>query len=384
MSRSEPTTAGPPAGTQTSAPPPPRPQPTPNGRTLADGLWWTFRLLLALYVFMGALQVMKTGAASLDLLESGGVLVKNAASTLGLGWLGALLVLSGSPIAASALTLVAADKLSEIEGFAMLTGSRLGAAFVVLLVAVIYALRGGEGKRVGPVSTAVMALATTALIYIPGALIGLLLLQWGPFNSINLEFGGRFGDLLDVLYGGLLDRIETFPSALLFIGGLGLLLLSFKLIDDVVPELTEDTIEQKRLGWLARKWPMFGLGCLVALIAMSVSVALTVLVPVVAKGYVKREHILPYIMGANITTLGDTLLAAFLLNSGASVRIVLAGVIGTTMVSVALLAVAYPQVRSGVWRFQRQVVKSRPRLAAFTAALFAIPILLITASVVVA
>jgi hypothetical protein len=327
---------------------------------------------------------MKTGAASLDLLESGGVLVKNAASTLGLGWLGALLVLSGSPIAASALTLVAADKLSEIEGFAMLTGSRLGAAFVVLLVAVIYALRGGEGKRVGPVSTAVMALATTALIYIPGALIGLLLLQWGPFNSINLEFGGRFGDLLDVLYGGLLDRIETFPSALLFIGGLGLLLLSFKLIDDVVPELTEDTIEQKRLGWLARKWPMFGLGCLVALIAMSVSVALTVLVPVVAKGYVKREHILPYIMGANITTLGDTLLAAFLLNSGASVRIVLAGVIGTTMVSVALLAVAYPQVRSGVWRFQRQVVKSRPRLAAFTAALFAIPILLITASVVVA
>ena len=29
----------------------------------------------------------------------------------------------------------------------MLTGSRLGAAFVVLLTAVIYALRGGEGER---------------------------------------------------------------------------------------------------------------------------------------------------------------------------------------------------------------------------------------------
>ena len=42
-------------------------------------------------------------------------------------------------------------------GFAMLTGSRLGAAFVVLLVAVIYALRGGEGERMKPVSTACAA-----------------------------------------------------------------------------------------------------------------------------------------------------------------------------------------------------------------------------------
>lgn len=346
-------------------------------------LLWVGRFLLALFLFVGALQVMKTGAASLDILKSGGLLVKNAGSTLGLGWLGALLVLSGSPIAASALTLVAAGSITEIQGFTMLTGSRLGAAFVVLLVAVIYALRStGDrtGDKVKPVSTAVLALTTTALIYIPGSIVGFFLLQWGPFRAIDPTFPTQFTDLIDFIYGGLIDRIEELPAILLFIGGLGILLLSFKLIDTVLPEMSEESIESSRLSWLQKKWPMFGLGLLVALVTLSVSVALTVLVPLNAKGYVKRENMLPYIMGANITTLGDTLLAAFLLGSPSAIRIVLAGIMGTTLVCLLLLALFYEPVRRGIWRFQKSMVKSKPRLAAFTAALFLVPVLLIAIS----
>ena len=343
-------------------------------RRLWKGLLWALRFLLALFLFVGALQVMKTGAAGLDILQHGGLLVKNAVSTLGLGWIGALFVLSGSPIAASALTLVAAGSISETEGFTMLTGSRLGAAFVVLLVAVIYALRGGSGERLKPVSTAVIAISTTAVVYIPGSIIGLLLLKSSPFNQIDLQFPAQFSDLIDVIYGGLLDRIEAWPSLLLFVGGLGILLVSFKLIDQVVPEISEERIESAGLAWLKKKWPMFGLGCFVALITMSVSVALTVLVPLVTKNYVKREHIVPYIMGANITTLGDTLLAAFLLNNGATVRIVLASIVGSTIVSVVILALFYPAVKSGIWKFHRKMVKSKVRLAAFTAGLFLLPI----------
>lgn len=346
--------------------------------------WWALRFLFALFLFVGALQLMKTGAASLDFLRPGGFLVRNAGSTLGLGWFGALLVLSGSPIAATSLTLVAAGEnvargvqhFTELQGFTMLTGSRLGAAFVVLLTAVIYALRGGKGERMAPLSTAVMALCTTALIYIPSAFIGFGLLNWGPFHSLNLQFPGQFADLIDLVFGGLLQRIESWPGVIAFLGGLGILLLSFKLIDTVLPEM-DQRVENERRAWLRRKWPMFSLGCAVALITLSVSVALTVLVPLVAKGYAKREDIIPYIMGANITTLGDTMLAAFALNSAAAVRIVLAQVISTSIFSIILLAFFYPQMRRGIWRFQRQMVKSKTRLAAFTAALFCVPIAII-------
>jgi sodium-dependent phosphate cotransporter len=108
-----------------------------------------------------------------------------------------------------------------------------------------------------------------------------------------------------------------------------------------------------------------------------VAVALTILVPLVAKGYAKRENIIPYIMGANITTLGDTMLAAFALHSAPAVRIVLAEVICTSILSVILLTFFYPQIRRGIWRFQRQMVRSKPRLAGFTAALFVVPVLLV-------
>ncbi len=351
-----------------------------TARTSVQTLWWIARLIAALFLFVGALQVMKTGAAGLSVLSHDG-LARNAGATLGLGWLGALFVLSGSPIAASSLTLVQANTITPLEGFTMLTGSRLGAAFVVLLVAAVAALRSGEGKRMAPVSTAVMALSTTALIYIPAALIALALLRWDAFRNLDLQFPAQFGDLIDTIYGGLLARIESWPAGVLFLGGLGILLVSFKLIDTVVPEMSEQSIERSRLSWLREKWPMFALGCLVALVTMSVSVALTVLVPLVVKGYVKREDIVPYIMGANITTLGDTLLAAFLLNSPEAVQIVLAGIIGTTIVSVLILGFVYPQVRRGIWKFQRQMVKSKTRLAAFTAGLFLVPLSIVAVSV---
>jgi hypothetical protein len=356
-------------------------------RTVFGVLFWIAKLGLALFVFVGALQLLKTGASSLSILQTGGFLVENAGSTLGLGWLGALLVLSGSPVAATALTLVAAGEQStaaehftEIQGFTMLTGSRLGAAFVVLVTAVVFALRGGPGERKAPVSTAVIALTATALIYIPAAFMGLALLNWSTFHSLDLTFPQQFVDLIDLVYGGLLDRVDGWPAWLVFLLGLGTLLVAFKLIDTVLPSLDEGSIAGSRVDLLRRKWPMFAIGSGVALVTMSVSVALTILVPLVARKYVRTDQILPYVFGANITTLGDTMLAAFALHSPAAVRIVIAEVICTSILSVTLLAFFYPQLQRGMYAFQRQFTLSKLRLAAFTALMFVVPIVTILVS----
>lgn len=346
-------------------------------------------LLAGLFLFVGALQLMKTGAATLGVLQPGSVLVENALSTLGLGWLGALLVLSGSPVAATSLALVAAGEesggargFSELEGFTMLTGSRLGAAFVVLVVAVLYALRAGSGHRRAPVSTAVLALTATALVYIPAAGLGAALLAWGPFAEVELRFPGGFVDLIDFLYGDAVDRADDLPAALVFLGGIAVLLLAFKLIDAALPALDEASVSRRPV-WLRRKWPMFALGSGVALVTMSVSVALTILVPLVARKVVHREFIVPYIMGANITTLGDTMFAAFALDSPAAVRVVLAEVIAAGSISLVLLALAYPVVFTTLWDVQSAVTASRFRLALFTAGVLLLPVLALAAGVLV-
>jgi hypothetical protein len=122
---------------------------------------------------------------------------------------------------------------------------------------------------------------------------------------------------------------------------------------------------------------MFLLGCGVCLLTLSVSVALTVLVPLVAKGYLRRANTLPYIAGANITTLADTLVAAILLGNQDAVRVVVAVTLTVSLFTLALLAFAYPLMRRVCLGVAAQVLVSPVRLAAFVLVLFAAPITLI-------
>jgi solute carrier family 34 (sodium-dependent phosphate cotransporter) len=226
-------------------------------------------------------------------------------------------------------------------------------------------------------------LFATAMIYVPAAFLGAALLQWESFGAIELRPPAAFVDLVDLAYGGIVDRAEAWSPALVFSLGLGCLLVAFKLVDTVLPTLDEATLSSRE-RWLTRKWPMFLLGCGVALVMMSVSVALSVLVPLVAKRYVKVDHVLPYIMGANITTLGDTMLAAFALDSPSAVRIVLAEVIATSALSLIVLAFFYMQALKAMWHLQVLGAKSARRLAVFTAVLFLIPASIIAVSALVA
>ncbi|HEU5316352.1 MAG TPA: hypothetical protein VFX49_09600 [Chloroflexota bacterium] len=353
--------------------------------------------IAGLYALVGSLQVMKSGAAHLASLEQGIHLLRDSAATLAMGWIGAMVVLSGSPIAATALTLLAGGSIGETSAFTMLVGSRLGAAFAVLLVASVYAMRGGDGQRKKPLSVAVMALITTTVVYVPGAFLGWILLQWPGLRDLSLLPPAQFGDLLDLLYGAALARVASWPPLALLMGGLVLLLASFSLLDVALPEIAVTDVPgaarpphgvdppraavapagMSRAYWLRRKWLMFWLGCGVALVTMSVSVALSILVPLVARDRVRREEIVPYIMGANITTLGDTLLAAFLLASPAGVRVVLAAIAGVSLVSLALLAFCYPLTLRGIWFGQRYALMSRVRLAACVAPLAAVPLAIV-------
>ena len=170
-----------------------------------------------------------------------------------------------------------------------------------------------------------------------------------------------------------LDVIErVVPSALLFVVGLGVILASFKLLDHVLPQVTSGSTV-KRAAWMRRPWTMFALGCIVATLTLSVSVALTVLIPLAVKGYVRRDEALPYIMGANITTLADTLVVAMLQRDPVAAQIVLAEAIGVTIVSLAILAFWYQPVKRGVIRLDDYFVGSTRRMAIFVGILFVLP-----------
>jgi Na+/phosphate symporter len=157
------------------------------------------------------------------------------------------------------------------------------------------------------------------------------------------------------------------------------LLGAFKAFDRALPDLGSDNLEHHKGAWSQRPVAMFFTGCAVALVTMSVSMAITILVPLVAKGRVRREDTLPYVAGANITTLADTLAAAVLLGNADAVRVVLAEVIGVSVWTVLLLGLFYGPLRRALLTVTARVLDRPRRLALFLAVLFAVPLTLVIA-----
>lgn len=343
--------------------------------------WWQRVIygVAGMFFFVTALGLMKEGAAGLIPALEGSIFTDNAWSTLGLGWLGACLVLSGSPVAASSLTLLDGGAITRTEAFTMLTGSRLGASFVVLVVGVVYSLRNkDQGQRRAPVSIGILSLMMTAVIYLPGAALGYVLLQRGVFDGFDIGTSPGLTSATDTLFGWSVDLITgVAPEWVLFPVGLGVLLLGFNCFDRVLPQLGASDFERRETSWTSRTWPMFLAGCAVTMLTLSVSVSLTLLVPLVAKGHVRRSKTLPYIAGANITTMADTLVAAILIGNQDAVRVVVAITSMVTLLTLAVLLTVYPLLRQGLLAVARWILVSNRRLAGFASVLFLVPIALI-------
>lgn len=330
----------------------------------------------SLYLFILAITVMKEGSRGVAPLIRHTFTVTNTANCLGFGWLFAYVVMGGSPVAAAALTFFDAGAVDKLGAFAMIAGSRFGASFVVLLIGFLYVLRGRD--RVTSLSMGLLSLIVTATTYLPALIIGTILLQTGTLDMIQLHGGTLLQSIVEKAVEPIMAIVVTaLPDWAAFLVGLGLILLSFSLFDKCLPQMTLKESQVGRMSRLVyRPWVMFILGALITLFSMSVSLSLSILVPMSARGFIRRENVIPYIMGANITTFVDTLLAAVLLNNPLAFTIVNVGMITITLVSIVTLFTAYNSYRRVVLGLVAWVTASSRNLALFMAALFAVPITL--------
>jgi hypothetical protein len=328
----------------------------------------------SVWLFVLALQLIKAGAGGLrpvlDWLSADGV-----AGHLGVGWLGSYAVLSGSPVAATALSLFSGGATTEAETFAMLNGSRLGASLIVLVAGFLSYVRGRrnpDGLYVG-----VVAMLTAFTLWLPVVPIGLLLLDRGAFEGVTFESPAGLTSAVDFLAGGIVEAAdERLGSGLVFLCGALILVASFALFDRVLPDLDRPGPRFESLSKaLQRKYAMFAFGSLVTLLTLSVSLSVTILVPLALKGYVRRDRVIPYVMGANIATWVDTVFAALLLESPQAFTIVFTQMVTGGAFSLLVLGLLYePYTRGILWAAHR-VSTSRRAMAAFIGCFLAVPAL---------
>ena len=333
--------------------------------------------VLSLYLFILALTLMKDGARGLAPVVQNRFSLDNAANTLGFGWFFAYLVMSGSPVAASALTFLDAGIIEPVQTFTMVIGSRMGASFIILFIGFIYVLRGRN--RSTSLSMGLLSFTVTGTLQIGSVIIGTLLLNSGLLGSFDFGQGAALTSVIDVLIDPVSGIFEGFlPGWALFIVGLGIILVTFNLFDRCLPEMT---IKESQVGRMSRlvynPLIMFLLGSAVTLVSMSVSVSLSILVPLSHRGFVRRENVIPYIMGANITTFIDTLLAAVLLNNHHALSVVLAEMLGVGLTAALILLLIFRPYERSSLRFVNWVTEKNLHLALFMFTIFLIPLILV-------
>lgn len=331
---------------------------------------------LSLFLFILAITLMKEGARSLAPLVRSRFAVTNPANSLGFGWLFAYVIMSGSPVAAAALTFFQAGVLDKLGAFTMITGSRLGASFIVLFIGFIYVLRGRSRRN--SLSMGLLSLSVTGTTYLAALLIGCAILRSGVLDHIQMQSGLLLTSLTEIVFDPIITFLEGFlPNWALFLIGLGVIMVSFNLFDRCLPQMS---LKESQLGHVSqlvyRPWVMFLLGGAITLVSMSVSVSLSVLIPLSHRGFVRRENVIPYIMGANITTFIDTLLAAVLLNNAQAFTIVLVEMVSITIVSILLLLTIFRRYERAMLNFVGWVTADNRHLALFMAVILMVPFIL--------
>ncbi len=331
---------------------------------------------LSLFLFILAITLMKEGAYGLGPLVRDRFNVTNPANSLGFGWLFAYIIMSGSPVAAAALAFLDAGIINEMSTYTMITGSRLGASLIVLFIGFIYVLRGRS--RITSLDMGLLSLAVTGSTYLVGMVIGIGILRSGMLNNVQLTSGALLVSATNLIFDPVVAILLTvLPRWVLFLVGLGIIIVSFSLFDKCLPQMT---LKESQLGQMSRlvykPWVMFLLGAAITLVSMSVSVSLAILVPLSQRGFVRRENVIPYIMGANITTFIDTLFAAVLLNEPSATNVVLASMLSITIVSIIILVTAYRRYEHVMLLLVARIMENNRNLAFFMVIILLIPIIL--------
>lgn len=328
-------------------------------------------------IFILSLLLMKEGAGSLTPFIRGKFSVDSPASALGFGWLGANVAMSGSPVAATALALLDGGTLTDLETFTMIAGSRLGAAFVVLIIGVIYMLRGKQ--RDLSLSVGLLSLLVTQTIYPLVLLIGYVMISNDWFHSVKLTTANDIQSPIESFFNPIIQSLQQQIPAWVFLPlGFLMILISLYLFDWIIPKFQLNTVQMGLVHHLLyRPIVTFFLGAILTSITMSVSVSLSLLVPLSVRGYIRRENVIPYILGANITTFVDTLIAAALLANPLAVTVVIIQMISVSFVSLVLLLTVFRYYERFLDTLVMILGRRRSYLFAYVLIIFLVPFALI-------
>lgn len=342
-------------------------------------------VILVLGLFILALELVKeslSSQAGAFIYEKLQGLVSTSLKAFSMGWLGTCTMLSGSPVAATGIGFFSSGILPQTSLLALILGSRAAPKLILFLAGLVALLKKKSVARA--LGIGLIEFLTTLTV-----VAGSTFLSWWLLDSKlvywlmgRLQGGLEFFDVLQKTIAPLAGLVINFLSpSLAFIGGVGILIVSIFLFDKVfhlaeIGDVSDEVVElslrarfhllfyqpkvylehvlsfpkrvaakfsgksfKEKLGVVFKgvvQNPVgaFFLGLVVTAVTMSSSVSVALLLPFYTYGMINIRSVVPYVLGANISTYADTLILAMVAGNFGAVQVIWAILVGTIIVTI--------------------------------------------------
>ena len=275
--------------------------------------------ILSIYFFISAIVLVKNSAkvVGVALAETIVLIIRDTTSAVFAGWISTALLHSSGAFDSIICAFTSSGVMPLNLSVATIIGAEIGTTVTPFLISVLERLKGkGESRAAFNVtmSHVLYNLFTLAIFYPMELFFGTFskIAEWGSHQFVKITWLNAVPDLLDTITPWVKPLLGYIGPWAGLVGGGMLLLVALGAVEKYMTaifsmprswNLIRSTFTRPKRAFLA--------GFIFTLLVPSTTVMVSLLIPLATSGVIKAEYyILPYILGANIGTVFDVMIAA--------------------------------------------------------------------------
>lgn len=341
--------------------------------------------LLSIYFFVSSIVLIKCSAVCMgeSLAEKIMLLMNDTTSSVFTGWIATTLLQSSGAFDSTIVAFVSGGAIPLSLAVAAIIGAEVGTSATSLFVSVIgYARRKSQLSASFNVSIAhfLYNLFTLMLFYPAELYFGTFtgIAEAGSSIFIRATWLNYVPSLLDIATPWAEPLLKVIPGWVGLILGVAILVVSLWGLERSMTQLFSMPTSWNLIrATFTKPLRAFVAGFFFTILVPSTSVMVSLLVPLAASGVIGANYyILPYILGANIGTVFDVMVAALATGNPAALGVWLVHLTINLIGAIIFLPLLKPFSSLVRWSSQ-QVALSLRRTVAFVIAFHLIPIIAI-------
>ncbi len=275
--------------------------------------------LTAIYFFISGIIIIKSSAVIMgeSLAEKIVLLIRDTTSGVFAGWIATALLHSSGAFDSIVVAFTSSGAMPISLAVATIIGAEMGTSVTPFLVSVLNRFRKGTRLKASfnVAMSHVLYNLFTLLIFYP------IELFFGTFTNIAVKGSSLFvraswlkaiPDILEVITPWVDPLLELIPAWTGLLLGVGTLIIALLGIEKYMTEIFSMPTSWNLIrATFTRPLRAFVAGVVFTVVVPSTTVMVSLLVPLAGSGVIQADYyILPYILGANIGTVFDVMIAA--------------------------------------------------------------------------